>query len=113
MNVVFESQHSLLLQTLFRFENESLLIQNRNALVKLFCIQIIPFLFQHSLLQPLWKELREQYEELNAQVVEYERNAIHEIKKAFKEIQRDLKSRQAIPKDTETQIEEARPMLST
>lgn len=101
----------LLLHTLYRFETESLSSPNRRALVRLFCLQILPFLLEQPSLEPLWKRLREQYEELNIQAADFEKSAIQEIKKAFREVQRDLKRERGLPEDLKKRMEDSRLVI--
>jgi len=105
------SQHSVLLQALHRFEAESLSIQNRQELVRFFCLQVIPFLTEHSQLLPLWEELRTKYEALLAETEKHETNSIFEIKKAFRQVDRKLKARQPLPKELELHLEKARSTI--
>lgn len=111
MTAIATVQLPLLLHTLYRFESECLSSANRRALVKLFCLQIIPFLLEQPTLQPLWKQLRAQYEELALQADEYEKSAIQEIKKAFREVEKDLKKKSGIPEDIQKRMQESRAII--
>ena len=105
------SQHSILLQALHRFEAESLSIQNRQELVRFFCLQVIPFLSQHFQLHPFWERLRTEYEALLAETKKHETNSILEIKKAFRQVDRELKIGQPLSKELKLRLKEAHSVI--
>ena len=81
MTVPVESQ--VLLATLARFEEQIGSCKDRNAIVELFCIQIIPFLQTQALLVPLKDQWRKKYQKLLYQIEISEKDALNEVKEIY------------------------------
>jgi hypothetical protein len=77
---------TLILQCLKRFEDRALQAQNREELVKFFCLEVVPFLAEAKALDGLRREWIDQRSRLNKRVQETQEIAVTETKRAFHEI---------------------------
>ena len=75
---------------LSRFEEEVAKTSSRDALVKLFCSQIIPFISNHPILEPLRSRWIATQQALAYNVDKTEQDALEEIQDAFVKIRKDL-----------------------
>ncbi len=81
---------TLILQCLKRFEDQALKAQNREDLVKLFCLEVVPFLAEATALDGLKHEWCEQKSKMNNRMQEAEKAALAEIKGAFHQVKRSV-----------------------
>lgn len=77
---------------LSRFEEEVAKTSSRDALVKLFCSQIIPFISNHPILEPLRSRWIAKQQALTYDVDRSEEDALEEIRTAFAKIRNDLEA---------------------
>lgn len=77
---------------LSRFEEEVTKTPSRDALVKLFCSQIIPFISNHPILEPLRSRWIAKQQALAYDVDKSEQDALEEIQNAFVKIRKDLET---------------------
>lgn len=77
---------------LTRFEEEVAKTSSRDALVKLFCSQIIPFISNHPILEPLRARWIAKQQALAYDVDKSEQDTIEEIQNAFAKISNDLQA---------------------
>lgn len=85
--MVSAADSSILLDSLGRFESQVELCQERDALVELFCIQIIPLLQTQPLLDPLRNKWRKTYLDLLHQFELSEKQALSEVKQVFSQLE--------------------------
>lgn len=88
-----EGSSNALLNILNRFESQ-LAGQNHNSLVELFCLQIIPFIEQHTLIGPLRESWCGKYISLQKELDFYEKKTQEELTKIFAELLEHLENRQ-------------------
>jgi hypothetical protein len=78
---------------LIRFEEEVTKTPSRDALVELFCSQIIPFVSNHPILEPLRSGWIAKQQALAYDVDNSKQDTIEEIQNTFAKISNDLLSR--------------------
>ena len=81
---------TLILQCLKRFEDQAIKAQNREDLVKLFCLEVVPFLAEATALDGLKQEWCDQKSKLNNRLQEAEYAALAEIKGMFQQVKRSI-----------------------
>lgn len=77
---------------LSRFEEEVAKTSSRDALVKLFCSQIIPFISNHPILEPLRSRWIAKQQAMAYDVDKSEQDTLEEIQNAFVKINSDLQA---------------------
>lgn len=77
---------------LSRFEEEVVKTSSRDALVKLFCSQIIPFISNHPILEPLRSRWIVKQQTLAYDVNKSEQDTLEEIRSVFAKIRNDLEA---------------------
>lgn len=92
MSAVSNYSATSISDVLSRFEKEALETASRADLVKLFCIQVIPFLSNHPLLGPLRARWISRRQELAYSVLQHERNTLDELKSTFAKVKKDLQA---------------------
>lgn len=85
-------QSLLFLNCLERFEKQSKGISDRGALVEFFCVQVIPFLSESSIIDELRKIWSLQRDQLDRRLQETETRALEEVKAAFVSLQEAVQS---------------------
>jgi len=90
MSAVLNHSTNGILKLLNRFENQVSKTKPRNDLIKLFCMQIIPFLSDHPLLELLRARWTARKQELAYSSAQSERTTIDEVKSVFAKIKGDL-----------------------
>lgn len=93
-----ELNSQFLLDTLARFEEECKAALTHRDLVELFCVQIIPFLKEQPLIEPLRIKWSKKYKWLLEQVTVLEKAALEEVIGTFRQIEGTIGKRRGLAK---------------